>query len=44
MKQYAASEGITEQLKNKDQIEWAKQMNGIRERVEEIINTEMICN
>lgn len=44
MKQYAAREGVTEQLKSKNQLEWAQRMNSIRERVEEVINTELICN
>lgn len=44
VKQYAAREGVTEELKARNQIEWAQRMNNIRERVEEIINTELICN
>ena len=44
MKQYAAREGVTEQLKSKNQLEWVQRMNSIRERVEEIINTELIRN
>ena len=42
--QYAVREGVTEQLKSKNQMEWVRRMNSIRERVEEIINTELICN
>ena len=37
-----ASHGITEQLKAEDQMEWVRQMNSIRNRVEEIINSELI--
>ncbi len=44
MKQYAAREGVTEELKARNQLEWVQRMNSIRERVEEIINTELICN
>lgn len=44
VKQYAAREGVTEQLKSKSQMEWTQRMNSIRERVEEIINTELICS
>ena len=42
MKQYAAREGATEQLKAKDQMEWVRRMNGIRERVEESILSGLI--
>lgn len=42
--QYAAREGITEQLKAEDQIEWVKRMNGIREQAEEIVFTELMYN
>ena len=44
MKQYAAREGVTEELKARNQLEWVQRMNSIRERVEEIINTELIRN
>ena len=44
MKQYAAREGVTEVLKARNQMEWVRRMNSIRERVEEMINTELICN
>ena len=42
MKQYAEREGATEQLKAKDQMEWVRRMNGIRERVEESISSGLI--
>ena len=42
MKQYAAREGVTEQLKAEDQMEWVSRMNSIRERVEETVVTELI--
>ena len=44
MMQYAARKGVTEKLKAEDQLEWVRRMNNIWERVEEIINTELICN
>ena len=44
MKQYAAREGVTEELKEQDQIEWVRRMNGIRNRVESIIAEELIYN
>ena len=37
IKQYAEREGVTEELKAQDQMEWVRRMNGIRERVEETI-------
>ena len=42
IKQMAKQEGITEQLKAENQMEWVKKINNIRERAEEIINTELI--
>ena len=42
VKEYAKKEGITEQLKASDQMKWAQKMNDIRERVIEIINTEVM--
>ena len=42
MKQHAAREGVTEALKAQDQMEWVRRMNGIRERVEEVIYQELI--
>ena len=42
MKQLAEKEGITEQLKAQDQMAWVQRMNNIRNRVEEIINAEVI--
>ena len=40
--QYAAREGITEQLKAEDQMEWVRRMNSIRGRVEEIIMADLL--
>ena len=42
IKQMAKQEGITEQLKAENQMEWVGKMNNIRQRTEEIINTELI--
>ena len=42
MKQYAEREGVTEEMKAQDQMEWVRRMNGIRERVEETVLTELI--
>ena len=41
-KQYAEREGVTEELKASDQMEWVRRMNCIRERVEESISQELI--
>lgn len=40
--QMAAQEGISEQLKAENQIEWVRRMNSIRDRTEEIIYAELI--
>ena len=42
IKQYAAHEGATEELKAQDQMEWVRRMNSIRENVEETIVHELI--
>ena len=38
----AEKEGITEQLKAKNQMLWVKRMNNFRNRAEEIVNAELI--
>ena len=43
MKQYAEREGVTEELKALDQMEWVQRMYSIRERVEEVMLQEFIC-
>ena len=43
IKQHAASEGVTEELKAWDQMEWVQRMNSIRERVEDVMLQEFIC-
>lgn len=40
--QMAEKEGINEQLKAQDQLAWVGAMGSIRNRAEEIINTELI--
>ena len=44
IRQYSAREGMTEELKAKDQIGWVRRMSGIRQRAEEIICSELIYN
>ena len=44
VEQMKVNEGITEQLKVNNQMEWVARMNNIRNRVEEIINAELIYN
>ena len=41
--QLAAQEGITEQLKATNQMEWVQRMNNIRNRVTEIVYKELNC-
>ena len=40
--QIANREGVTEQLKAENQIEWIGRMNNIRSRAMEIVNAELI--
>lgn len=42
VKQMAESEGITEQFKAENQMEWVGRMNSIRSRATETVNTELI--
>ena len=42
VKQLAEKEDVTEQLKAQDQMAWVGAMNNIRNRAEEIVNTEVI--
>ena len=41
-KQMAEAEGVTEQLKAGNQMEWVGRMNNIRSRAMEIVNSELI--
>ena len=38
----AEKEGVTEQLKSADQMAWVRQMNNIRERATEVVNSEVV--
>ena len=42
IKQMKESEGVSEQLKETNQMEWVQLMNNIRERVTEIVNRELV--
>ena len=42
VEQMAKREGVTEQLKAKNQILWVKRMNNIQERAEEIVREEIV--
>lgn len=42
VKQLARQEGITEELKHRDQMAWVGAMNNIRNRVNEIVLNEVI--
>ena len=42
VRQMAEREGVTEQLKVDNQMEWVGRMNNIRNRAKEIVNTELI--
>jgi hypothetical protein len=40
--QMAKAEGVTEALKAQDQMEWVRRMNGIRNRAEEIVYSDLV--
>ena len=42
--QMAGAEGVTEQLKAENQLEWVRRMNSIRNRAEEIVYSELIAH
>ncbi len=42
VEQMKQAEGITEQLKAADQMEWVRRMNSIRNRAEEIVESEVV--
>lgn len=42
IRQMAEREGVTEQLKATDQMEWVRRMNSIRNRAEEIVDSDLI--
>ena len=44
VKQIAKDEGVTEALKRQDQMLWVQRMNSIRNRAEEIVINDNICD
>ncbi len=42
IKQYAEREDVSEELKARDQMEWVRRMNSIRERVERVVALELL--
>ena len=42
VKQMADHEGVTEQLKAVNQMEWVTRMNNVRQKATEIVNIELI--
>ena len=42
--QMAEAEGVTEQLKADNQMEWVGRMNNIRHRAMEMVNNDLIYN
>ena len=42
VKQLAAREGVTEQLKAQDQMLWVQRMNNSRDRAMEVVNNNLI--
>ena len=42
--QLARAEGVTESLKAADPLAWVQHMNSIRNRIQEIVTKELICN
>ena len=43
VEQMKEQQGVTEELKMQDQMEWVRKMNNIRSRAVEIIDVELIC-
>ncbi len=43
VKEYAEKEGVTEQLKETDQMAWVRRMNNTRSRATEIVVKEINC-
>ena len=42
VKQMAKAEGVTEELKKQNQMEWVRRMNSLRNRAEEIVRNDLI--
>ncbi len=43
-RQLAANQGVTEELKSRNQMEWVQRMNSIRNRAEEMVVNDLIYN
>ena len=43
IREMATREGVTEELKARDQMAWIRAINNIAERVREIVMSEVIC-
>ena len=44
VKELAEKEGLTEHLKEENQMEWVRRMNNMRERVAEVVGKQIITN
>ena len=44
IQQYVEIEGITEEMKDEDNLEWTRRMNSIRNRVEEFVLRDQVYN
>lgn len=44
MEKMKVAEGVTEQLKEKNQMEWVRRMNNIYNRASEVVNADLIFN
>ena len=44
VKQMKESKGVTEQLKDENQLEWVQMMRNIEARAREIVNNEILFN
>lgn len=44
VEQMKATEGVTEQLKEENQMEWVQRMHNIQQRANEILCNELICS
>lgn len=42
VRKMAECEGVTEQMKADNQLEWVQKMNNIRSRAMEIVNTDLL--
>ena len=42
VRQMAKAEGVTEELKKQDQMEWVRRMNSIRDRADEFVRRDLI--